>query len=50
MDHPRPVEPEEDIKGTRNYYIIKMLFSKQVTQGQTQYLVQLLGYGLEHNV
>ena len=49
MDHPGPVEPEQDVKNIENHYIKKLL-GKQVTQGQTQYLMQWLEYGLEHNV
>ena len=35
MDHPRPMKPEEDIKNTKDHYIIKKLFGKQVTQEWT---------------
>ena len=50
MNHPGPVEPEKEIIDTRDHYIFEKLFGKQVQQGWTQYLMQWLGYGLEHNV
>ena len=39
LDHPGPVEPEEEMKFTGDHYIIKKLLGKQVTQGQIQYLI-----------
>ena len=46
IDYLGLMEPEKDVKDTGDYYIIKKLL---VTQKWTQYPVQWLGYGAEHN-
>ena len=40
MNYPGPMEPKKDVKNTGDHYIVEKLFSKQVTPGRTQYLVQ----------
>ena len=35
LDCPRPVEPEETVESTRDYYMIDKLLCKETSQGQT---------------
>ena len=50
LDHPGPVKPENNMKPTKDHYVVEKLLGKRTSQGQTQYLVRWLGYGPEHNV
>ena len=50
IDYPGPVKPEDNVKNTKDHYIIENLPGKRVIQRWTQYPVQWLGYGPEHNV
>ena len=50
LNHPGPVEPEDNVKPTGDHYVIEKLLEKRTSQGRTQYLVQWLGYGPEHDV
>ena len=50
LEHPGPVEPEDNVKPTRDHYGVEKLLSKRTGQGQTQYLVKWLGYGPKHDV
>ena len=44
------MKSEDNIKSTRNHYVVEKLLGRRTSQGQTQYLVKWLGYGPEHDV
>ena len=44
------MEPKDKVEPIGDHYVVKKLFGKRTSQGQTQYLVRWLGYGPEHDV
>ena len=50
LDHPGPMEPENNVEPTRDHYMVEKLLGKRTSQGRTQYLVRWLCYSPEHNV
>ena len=50
LDHPGPVETKDNVEPTEDHYVVEKLLRKRISRGQTQYLVQWLGYGPEHDV